>query len=98
MKGLRESAEELATAVSDCTALVERIRLLQEEIIAIVNEETNRTLFILTVVTVLALPMTIVPGFLGMNVGGVPLREDGAGFWIVVVGLIALTALGAFLL
>ena len=65
-------------------ALVERVRLLQEELVALVNEQTGRTLFVLTVVTVLALPLTIVPGFFGMNVGGLPFRDHPHGFWMVV--------------
>ena len=69
---LRQSAEELSAAVADSVALVERVRLLQEELTAHVNEQTNRTLFVLTVVTVLTLPMVIIPGLFGMNVGGVP--------------------------
>ena len=40
------------------------------------------TLFVLTLVTVLALPMTIIPGLFGMNVGGIPFRDHGAGFWL----------------
>ena len=67
---LRHSAEELSAAVSDSAALVERIRLLQEELVALINEQTSQTLFVLTVVTVLALPLTIIPGMFGMNVHG----------------------------
>jgi zinc transporter len=95
LRDLRQSAEELAAAVADSVALVERIRLLQEELFALVNEETNRTLFVLTIVTVLALPLTIIPGLLGMNVGGVPMRENEAAFWLVVAALVALTIAGA---
>ncbi len=72
---LRQSAEELAAAVADSAALGERVRLLQEELVALVNEQTSRTLFVLTIVTVVALPLTIIPGFFGMNVGGVPLAQ-----------------------
>ena len=57
--------------ISDPTALGERIKLLQEEIAAKLNEQNNRILFTLTMVTVLALPINIVAGF-GMNVGGIP--------------------------
>jgi zinc transporter len=95
LRDLRQSAEELAAAVADSVALVERVRLLQEELFALVNEQTNRTLFVLTVVTVLALPLTIIPGLLGMNVGGVPLREHEGGFWLVLFVLILMTVLGA---
>ena len=90
---LRQSAEELSAAVADSVALVERIRLLQEELTALLNERTNQTLFILTVVTVLALPLMIIPGFFGMNVRGIPFAERPGGFWIVVfivVGIVSL--------
>src|SRR5262245_50243438 len=92
---LRHSAEELAQAVADSAALVERIRLLQEELVALINEQTNRMLFVLTVVTVLALPLTIVPGLFGMNVGGVPLQEYNGGFWLVTVVVAGIVGLGS---
>jgi zinc transporter len=44
---MRQAAEELSSSVSDCVALVERVRLLQEEASAAIDEQTNRTLFIL---------------------------------------------------
>ena len=71
------------------------MRLLQEELTALLNERTNETLFILTVVTVLALPLMIIPGLFGMNVGGIPLAESPGGFWIVVVIVVSIVALGA---
>lgn len=96
---LRQAAEELAAAVADSVALVERVRLLQEELTAHVNEQTNRTLFVLTIVTVLTLPMVIIPGLFGMNVGGVPFSHHPAGFWVVagiVVTLVVGGAIAAF--
>jgi zinc transporter len=97
LEDLRQSAEELAVAVSDAAALVERIRLIQEEMLALVNEHTNRTLFVLTVVTVLSLPLTIVPGLFGMNVGGIPFAQHAAGFWIVGALLTVWVGVGGFL-
>jgi zinc transporter len=94
---LRQSAEELSAAVADSAAVVERIRLLQEESTALINEETNRTLFILTVVTVLALPATILSGLWGMNVGGIPFGESPGGFWAVLLIIAAIVSLGAYL-
>jgi zinc transporter len=97
VRDLRQAAEELAAAVADSVALVERVRLLQEELVALVNEQTSRTLFVLTIVTVVALPMTIIPGFFGMNVGGVPLAHSVYGFWAVVVLVASVVLAGALL-
>jgi zinc transporter len=61
---LRGAAEEFAAAIADCAALVERVKLLQEELAALINEQTT-SIFILTVVTVLAPPSTSSPGSSG---------------------------------
>src|SRR5262245_20924170 len=89
---LRRSAEEFSAAVADSIALVERVRLLQEELTALLTEQTNRTLFVLTVVTVLALPLTIIPGLFGMNVGGIPFRDHEGGFLRALMLIVLLYA------
>ncbi len=81
---LRQSTEEFTVVLSDLASLQERIKLLQEEIAAQVNEDNNRSLFLLTIVTVMALPINLIAGLLGMNVGGVPLAQHEHGFWIVL--------------
>ena len=60
------------------------------------NEQTNRTLFVLTLVTVLALPINLIAGLFGMNVGGIPLAQHPYGFFLVVGPLLVLTALLAY--
>ncbi|MEB0077488.1 transporter [Pseudomonas sp. CCI3.2] len=90
---LRQSTDESALVISDLIALGERIKLLQEEIAAKLNEQSNRTLFTLTVVTVLALPINIIAGFFGMNVGGIPLATDPEGFWVLVALVATFTLL-----
>ncbi len=97
MKTLRDSAEEFSAAVADSGALVERVKLLQEELAALINEQNNRSLFVLTIVTVVALPINIVAGLFGMNVGGVPLAEHPGGFWLVVLLVAAFTVPAAYL-
>ena len=61
------------------------------------SEQTSRTLFVLTAVTVLALPINVVAGLFGMNVGGIPLAEHPHGFWLIASLLAALTALLLYL-
>jgi zinc transporter len=96
VQDLQQAAEEFSTAIGDSAALVERIRLIQEELAALANEQTGRTLFVLTVVTVLALPINLVAGLLGMNVGGLPLSGHRHGFALIVTGLVVLTGLLAY--
>ena len=91
VRDLQQTAEEFSAAVGDSGVLVERVKLLQEEMAAQLSERTGRTLFVLTVVTVLALPINLVASLFGMNVGGIPLGNSGYGFATIVVMLTALT-------
>ena len=84
MQDLRQATEEFTVVLTDLASLQERIKLLQEEIAARVNEDNNRSLFLLTIVTVMALPVNMIAGLLGMNVGGVPLAQHPHGFWVVL--------------
>jgi zinc transporter len=81
---LRQSTEEFSVVLGDMSGLQERIKLLQEEIATRLSEHTNRSVFVLTAVTVLALPINMIAGLFGMNVGGVPLAQHAHGFWIVL--------------
>ena len=48
--------------------------------------------------TVLALPINITTGLLGMNVGGIPMAGDSAGFWTIAGIAATVTAFAAWLL
>ena len=81
----------------DLAALQERIKLLQKEIVAQVGEQTNRSVFTLTVVTVLALPINIIAGLLGMNVGGIPLADNPRGFLVIALIVLSFTVIAGWI-
>ncbi|MBA4821031.1 transporter [Pantoea ananatis] len=97
LRELRAFTEEFSVVLNDLASLMERIRLLQEEIAARLMEQSNRTLYLLTVITVLALPINIVAGFFGMNVGGIPLAANPHGFLLLVLIVLAFTLLAGWL-
>jgi zinc transporter len=98
VQDMRQSSEEFSAVLVDMASLQERIKLLQEEVAAMINEKNSRSLYTLTIVTVLALPINITAGLFGMNVGGIPLAANESGFWLIV-GVVALfTVAGVWLL
>jgi zinc transporter len=97
LEELRQATEEFSLVIQDGSELQERIKLLQEEVAALVNEQTNKSVFTLTIVTVLALPVNMVAGLFGMNVGGIPLADHPFGFFWVVGTLIVFTLLASWL-
>jgi zinc transporter len=68
----------------------ERGHRLQEEVSAMLTEESNRHLHILSILTTLFLPPTLVTGIFGMNTKGLPLTENENGFlWAAALLIIS---------
>jgi zinc transporter len=59
----------------------ERSRLLQEELQLKMEEQSNKSLHLLSVLTALLLPPTLITGIFGMNTKGLPLTDVDAGFF-----------------
>lgn len=66
-----------------------RARLIREEIEALASAETNHQLFILSVLSAVFLPGTLVTGLFGMNTADLPFTETVGGFWFAL-GFVAL--------
>jgi zinc transporter len=86
---LREATARTTRLGEELQSLTERAALVHEQIIDARGEQMNRTMLILAAVTVVAMPMTVVSGLLGMNVAGIPFAQNPEGFWFVVIGLAA---------
>lgn len=93
---MAERLSDRAAALNhDGEQLAAQARLLQDELMAKLADQSNQLLYFLSLLTAVLLPMTIISGLFGMNVGGIPLGASPHGFWIV--SLIA-AAVAAFVL
>ncbi len=63
----------------DVGTLQERARLLQDEVAAKLAERTNRHLYVLSMITALLLPPSLVAGLFGMNLPGLPFAHSTHG-------------------
>lgn len=79
-KDLRRIAGSLASSVQDLELTADRARLVSEEMDSRQIERTNRNLYFVSVAATVFLPMTVISGIFGMNVGGLPWLEDANGF------------------
>ena len=66
----------------------EQARILQDENCARAAERTNNSMYVLTLFTVIFLPLNLITGFFGMNVQGIPGVNQDGGFEWVTIGMI----------
>jgi zinc transporter len=88
-EALQSCHEALAFALEEIAELYERAKLLQEELASRLAENTSRNLYVLSILTAVLLPMTLVTGIFGMNVGGLPGLHDSSAFAWVMLAILA---------
>ncbi|MET0365476.1 MAG: CorA family divalent cation transporter [Sphingobium sp.] len=81
----------------DALAVQGQLRLLRDELDLQSDQLTNQNLYLLSVMTALMLPATLVTGLFGMNTGGLPFTGPGGTFLATLVALGAALATYVFL-
>lgn len=87
---LREVAERTARFVEDIDAARERAAVTQEELNNRLSEQMNKAMYVLSIVAAIFLPLGLLTGLLGINVGGIPGTESKWAFTLVSAGLVSL--------
>jgi zinc transporter len=78
--------QRLKGLAHDVIAMRERAHLLQEEVTLKIAEDTNRSLYLLTIITTFFLPASLVAGIFGMNTKGLPFVDNDSGFlWAMII-------------
>jgi zinc transporter len=95
---LREAAARASRLGDELQALSERAVLVHEQILDTRAEQMNRTMVVLTAVTVILLPLTVISGMLGMNVAGIPFADQPWAFGAIVGGLVLIALLILFIM
>ncbi len=95
---LRETGDHITRYVEDMDALRDRGAVVQDELRNRISEDMNRTMYVLTVVAAVLLPLSFVTGLLGINVDGMPGAKDAPmAFWLVTGGLGVVAAIQLWL-
>jgi magnesium transporter len=65
------------------------VEALEDTNESVISHGLNDILRVLTVISVVLLPLTLIASIFGMNVG-VPGEGDIGAFWVIVVGMVGL--------
>ncbi len=82
---LREVADRTTRYVEDLDAIRDRATITQEELNSRLSEQMNKTMYVLSIVAGIFLPLGLLTGLLGINVGGIPGTENPWAFTIFCV-------------
>ncbi|MDK3072616.1 zinc transporter ZntB [Sedimentitalea sp. JM2-8] len=80
---LREAAERVYRLGEELDAIRDRAQVVHDQIMDRRAERMNRQMLLLSVVAAIFLPLGLITGLLGINVGGIPGAGNPGAFWIV---------------
>lgn len=99
LAALREVTDRTTWLNQRVSNQLDRLRGVGDQLRMTAMDELNNSMFRLSIIATVFLPLTFFTGLLGINVGGIPGAKDTSAFWIVCVVLTALAILTfAFLL
>ncbi len=85
---LREIVDKITRYIEELDAARERAAVVQDELSSRLAERLNNNTYVLSVIAAIFLPLGLLTGLLGINVGGIPGAENKTAFWAVTVGLV----------
>ncbi|MEZ5714364.1 MAG: zinc transporter ZntB [Paracoccaceae bacterium] len=86
---LREATERMTRLAEELDAIRDRAQVVQDQILEMRSEAMNRQMLVLSVVAAVFLPLGLITGLLGINVGGIPGTDTPWAFWAVCALLVA---------
>lgn len=84
---IRETIDRLRRYLEDIDVSKESVLVLQDELDSRAAARSDHTMYLLSIVAAIFLPLSFVTGLLGINVGGMPGVQSGDAFWITVTAL-----------
>ncbi len=95
---LREVADKITRYVEDLDSARERAAVVQDELSSRLAERLNKNTYVLSVIAAIFLPLGLLTGLLGINVGGIPGEKWEWSFSTVALGLVVLGVVEYWLL
>lgn len=68
--------------VEDLDLMRDRLQVMMEEVMNNLSEKMNRNLYVLSIISMVFLPLGFLTGLLGINIAGMPGTENQDAFWI----------------
>jgi zinc transporter len=87
---LRETIDRLLRYIEELDAARERAMVIRDDISNQLAESTNKTLYVLSIISAVFLPLGFLTGLLGINIGGMPGIDNPYAFWIACLVMISI--------
>lgn len=92
----QENYDTITRMIEESQEACDRSQILHDELSNALSERLNRSMYKLSIITSIFMPLTFVTGIFGMNIGGVPGINDPEAFNISMFGMLMIFLLQVF--
>ena len=89
---VREQTDRTLRYIEELDLLKERLLVMQDELRSRISEQQNLRMYVLSIVSMIFLPLSFLSGVFGMNVAGLPGTENPLAFVFLAGAMVALAA------
>lgn len=92
----QENYDNITRMIEESQEACERSQILHDELSNALSEKLNRSMYKLSIITSIFMPLTYVTGIFGMNIGGVPGINDPQAFNVCMFTMLMIFLLQVF--
>ncbi len=89
----QENFDQINHMIEEVDEAINRSQILHDELANALSEKMNKSMYKLSLITVIFMPLTFVAGLFGMNVGGIPGNQNPTAFYIYSGAMIVIALL-----
>ncbi len=78
----QENLDQITHLIEEADEAANRSQILHDELANAMSERLNKSMYKLSMISIIFMPLTFVTGLFGMNVGGIPGANNSAAFYI----------------
>ncbi|NAW64027.1 CorA family divalent cation transporter [Photobacterium halotolerans] len=70
---------------------IDQIQVINQHLGQVQSEKVNRNTYLISMISIIFLPISFLTGLLGVNIGGMPGVDSSTAFWLFCIALLAVT-------
>jgi zinc transporter len=94
----QENLDQITHLIEEADEAANRSQILHDELANAMTERLNKSMYKLSMISIIFMPLTFITGLFGMNVGGIPGAENSSAFYFCTSAMLLTILIHLFFL
>lgn len=89
----QENLDQVTMMIEEVDETRDRAHILHDEIFHGLSEKLNKSMYVLSLVSSIFIPLTFFTSIFSVNIGGLPGLDNDSAFWLMIIAMVLMAAL-----